>query len=267
MSQIVRIMSNNSVITFDFDNERIAFLRSDFEKVAGRQDLVLPFSAITGIEVAKASAFLMGSVCFIADNIRFSCFHDGKKHNGDALMFQCNKKEYATLELTVSTLASILNLSVKPKGTYKVPTMVYDGRYANAPVEYRRKCNVCGKVFCFTEKDLRENTQHAKEAAVSGALQMGETLVGTRLGAYAAQSSADRAMSKIVDYKKCPYCNSTDISEISEDEYERVSAPASVHSTPNVSAADELRKFKELLDMGVITQEEFNAKKKQLLGL
>ena len=26
-------------------------------------------------------------------------------------------------------------------------------------------------------------------------------------------------------------------------------------------------KFKELLDMGVITQEEFDAKKKQLLGL
>ncbi|MEH6940760.1 PH domain-containing protein [Bacillus sp. JJ722] len=33
------------------------------------------------------------------------------------------------------------------------------------------------------------------------------------------------------------------------------------------SAADELKKFKELLDMGVLTEEEFNAKKKQLLGL
>ena len=33
------------------------------------------------------------------------------------------------------------------------------------------------------------------------------------------------------------------------------------------SAADELKKFKELLDMGIITQEEFDAKKKQLLGL
>ena len=33
------------------------------------------------------------------------------------------------------------------------------------------------------------------------------------------------------------------------------------------SNADELRKYKELLDMGVITQEEFDAKKKQLLGL
>lgn len=34
-----------------------------------------------------------------------------------------------------------------------------------------------------------------------------------------------------------------------------------------VSSADELKKFKELLDMGIITQEEFDAKKKQLLGI
>ena len=35
----------------------------------------------------------------------------------------------------------------------------------------------------------------------------------------------------------------------------------------STSNADELKKFKELLDSGVITQEEFDAKKKQLLGL
>lgn len=34
-----------------------------------------------------------------------------------------------------------------------------------------------------------------------------------------------------------------------------------------VSAADEIKKFKELLDSGIITDEEFNAKKKELLGL
>ena len=33
------------------------------------------------------------------------------------------------------------------------------------------------------------------------------------------------------------------------------------------SAADEIKKFKDLLDAGVISQEEFDAKKKQLLGL
>lgn len=34
-----------------------------------------------------------------------------------------------------------------------------------------------------------------------------------------------------------------------------------------VSSADEILKFKNLLDAGIITQEEFEAKKKQLLGL
>lgn len=39
-------------------------------------------------------------------------------------------------------------------------------------------------------------------------------------------------------------------------------APAAV-----ASAADELKKYKDLLDAGIITQEEFEIKKKQLLGL
>lgn len=34
-----------------------------------------------------------------------------------------------------------------------------------------------------------------------------------------------------------------------------------------ISPADEIRKFKELLDSGIITHEEFDIKKKQLLGL
>ncbi len=46
-----------------------------------------------------------------------------------------------------------------------------------------------------------------------------------------------------------------------------VKTPKSGAVIQQASAADELKKFKELLGMGVITQEEFDAKKKQLLGL
>jgi len=42
---------------------------------------------------------------------------------------------------------------------------------------------------------------------------------------------------------------------------------SAVTSSSHHSSADELNKFKGLLDSGVITQEEFNAKKKQLLGI
>lgn len=37
--------------------------------------------------------------------------------------------------------------------------------------------------------------------------------------------------------------------------------------TPKSDEADQLKKYKDLLDSGIITQEEFDAKKKQLLGL
>ena len=40
-----------------------------------------------------------------------------------------------------------------------------------------------------------------------------------------------------------------------------------VQSTANDSAADAIKKYKELLDMGAITEEEYQAKKKSLLGL
>ena len=36
---------------------------------------------------------------------------------------------------------------------------------------------------------------------------------------------------------------------------------------PNLSEADELRKYKSLLDDGIISQEEFDIKKKQILGM
>jgi hypothetical protein len=38
-------------------------------------------------------------------------------------------------------------------------------------------------------------------------------------------------------------------------------------TTPSKSNIDDLKKYKELLDTGIITQEEFDAKKKQLLEL
>lgn len=46
-----------------------------------------------------------------------------------------------------------------------------------------------------------------------------------------------------------------------------VKKPVEIKQEVSQSNADELKKYKDLLDTGVITQEEFDAKKKQLLGL
>lgn len=55
-----------------------------------------------------------------------------------------------------------------------------------------------------------------------------------------------------------------------EDIQKRVQEAKANKNAPvkaGLSSAEELKKFKELLDLGVISQEEFDAKKKQLLGL
>ena len=52
-----------------------------------------------------------------------------------------------------------------------------------------------------------------------------------------------------------------------DEEFEAMKAQQNVSNQQPFSVADELKKFKELLDMGIITEDEFNAKKKELLGL
>ena len=57
---------------------------------------------------------------------------------------------------------------------------------------------------------------------------------------------------------------------ISDNLHELVFRAKQIASTPApaaISGADELKKFKELLDAGILTQEEFDAKKKQILGI
>ena len=58
-----------------------------------------------------------------------------------------------------------------------------------------------------------------------------------------------------------------EIIEFIEAKRTELRAGSQVGVVQQLSAADELKKFKELLDMGIITQDEFDAKKKQLLGL
>ena len=54
---------------------------------------------------------------------------------------------------------------------------------------------------------------------------------------------------------------------VSQQIFNRQNNKGSVTVVNNNSNADELKKYKDLLDAGIITQEEFDAKKKQLLGL
>ena len=148
---------------------------------------------------------------------------------------------------------------------------------AKAKVENREfycRCTVCGKVWSFNMADLERNETLAKIAkssahgsmisAVSGVL--GGSIVPSQIGAYSNAATSDSAIAQIKDYFRCPNCNSTK-TEVISDEDAKAQINQGNSTTTAVSAADEIKKFKELLDSGIITQEEFDAKKKQLLGL
>ena len=52
-----------------------------------------------------------------------------------------------------------------------------------------------------------------------------------------------------------------------KERQQNVANASTLVTTPQSNAIDDLKKLKDLLDAGIITQEEFNAKIKQLLGL
>ena len=136
----------------------------------------------------------------------------------------------------------------------------------NKDTEVRMKCNTCGHIYCYTYEDLAKNAELAKSAVIDSIVGVGEALGGTRLGSQVAGAKADSKLSRMVDYDKCPHCHSADVQALSKEEWEAEKKNRN-NSNTVVSSADELKKFKDLLDSGVISQEEFDAKKKQLLGL
>lgn len=133
--------------------------------------------------------------------------------------------------------------------------------------EKRKKCNVCGQIFCYREVDIVRAMRQADLARASLMAGMAHAISGSAAAAATYQGNAIRQLNATDDVNQCPNCHSSDCHILTDEEWAEEQKKASAPESAPVSAADELKKFKELLDMGVITQEEFDAKKKQLLGL
>lgn len=125
--------------------------------------------------------------------------------------------------------------------------------------EYRKKCNVCGNVFCYTDKDIYNNNSRVKSAnsyRISMITQglMNNNKVDWRYN----QEKMEQELNKIIDFSKCPKCGSTDLIDYDKKQIEE---------KLNVNNTDEIIKYKELLDKGILSKEEFEKKKKELLNL
>ncbi len=115
----------------------------------------------------------------------------------------------------------------------------------------QRAANLLGKL---KKKDLTDKASIAVPVIVgvaSGAMDFAETRI-----------IANKALKMFVD--EDVVINET--AEVVEEIAEEVVADV-VATTEKISPIEEIKKYKELLDMGIITQDEFDVKKKQLLGL
>jgi hypothetical protein len=132
------------------------------------------------------------------------------------------------------------------------------------------RCNVCGRIFTYTfaEMDEQINQMQSAARAMGGALLT--TIATSRLlGSVEsgnAQARVNSAKEKLDALSRCPNCRSKDATEITAEEAAEIRKNAAAPAQTD-SSTDELRKYKSLLDDGIISQEEFDAKKKQLLGL
>lgn len=131
--------------------------------------------------------------------------------------------------------------------------------------EHRMRCNVCGHIFCYTDADVKENASNASMGAIAAIGGLASALGGGSIfHTHHLAGQADRYTDKIVDYSRCPSCKSTDISEMKAGEEQQKQNNEAPRASSHI---EEIKQYKELLDMGIITQEEFDVKKKQLLGL
>lgn len=103
-------------------------------------------------------------------------------------------------------------------------------------MEYRKKCNVCGKIWCYTDEDIKQNTKNAGLAALSSIGAVANVFVGTRYDAYEQTKMSDRAISKIRDFSKCPDCGSTEIRDISVEEFGKMQKSIGLTKTISINS-------------------------------
>ncbi|WP_022761971.1 hypothetical protein [Butyrivibrio sp. AD3002] len=124
-------------------------------------------------------------------------------------------------------------------------------------MEYRKKCNVCGKVFCYTDQDLKNNSTARAMTAISAVGTIAAVFGGTRLDAYALDAKTDRESKKIVDYDHCPNCHSTNLTSLSDldwiaycKEQQQAVAAASISINSNASVESLITRIEIFLEEG-----------------
>ena len=127
--------------------------------------------------------------------------------------------------------------------------------------------NQSGAGFYVTDKRVYGKTLLGKRVDIPLDSISAVSLTFVLLGGLSVASSSGRITFYYAEHRNEIYSVLSNLLLERQQTKKEANNPVVTNIRQERSSADELKKFKDLLDSGVITQEEFDAKKKQLLGL
>lgn len=297
--QNVEVFKNPDMgtMTIDFTTGMVTLARGAIASTGWHSytSMAFNFGEISAVEFGSPALSKKVSVCFILRGCRYL---NASNQNNSNFTFKTEDTQRAT-EVILWLIRALRLPGPQKLGAAPAQNLRYEMQYSPAELvqadederaeilanaykesrrETRKQCQVCGHIFCYNNEDIKRNRSNSTKAVFSSIAGIAGAFGGYHAASAMNQSNAQNSLNQIVDYNRCPKCNSTNLIVLADNEY----APPeqSVQTAPafqpqqtaaipqqTYSPMDELKKLKELLDMGIITQEEFDLKKKQLLGL
>ena len=67
-------------------------------------------------------------------------------------------------------------------------------------MEHRMRCKVCGKIWCFTDQDLKKNSSNSLMSGIAAIGGIASVLGGTTAQQHLNYDIMERNQAKVVDY-------------------------------------------------------------------
>lgn len=277
----VYIEGNVGTVEFDFENQKVMYQRKSglFNRAMKLdENLVLSFDEITGVELDPPSLKqINGSFCFLVNGKKL--FNE-RGIDKTELIFP--RSALATVEKTLNRMQETIglkrydghaqdNMEIEQMDNAKYilknnvgdSLLVFDTYLI---FKHKGMLNVLAQGFKGDKRIMFQNItalEFRKSVGfTSGYIQV--TIPGGRESLRGTTSAAGDENSIIFGLQQNDIAE--EIVNYIEQRRTELQQPT-VAAAQSISPADELRKFKTLLDDGVITEEEFLHKKKELLGM
>ena len=280
------LVGRTGSLTIDFDNDLVQIDRGGaLAETAGFVSMQFKISEITAIEIRRPTFLKLGAFSFIINGKRY--MRTGGQFDNTEFALN-NKNDFAKAEEALKRVIQQNNLGdFKPENSVNAEKEIYQAPVGKdcvfnctnntnstlcvypdyVTLKHSGVLNALSKSGAKGEKRILYSAITAVEYKKATTIAPGFiqfSISGADRGGGNLSAAADEN-SIIFDVSKNQLTQQ--IVDYIENRRIEISKPQVAQVVQQSSALDEIKKLKELLDMGVISQDEFDAKKKQLLGL